>query len=414
MGNNQQEPDYEPLRYPSRIREASDVGGSVGRTSGTAGLEPVNHGSRPYKGSLFNAGGLRPPDRFRTGNASADQGFACDDGVARQGCLMDAAQRQIIVAQYQGRVNAALSAYLSALTKLGIEELLRKEEEHIEWVTDLLVDVIGALVSKAAVTAFRLLRSGHAAADLVTDANALAHELAVHGEAEITEVVNTAIAAGKKALPPPISPEKPDLSTPNPASEKVSTLAYVQFLKDQASSIYERLREDAIAGADDSTLLVMFTSFGAAKGHTDSHYQAALEAQLGRFKKSGLANLGVTRNKAHQPYAADERLESFRQVETKVFWVKGPQGKRLGIYSRGYKPVPDEVMATVGYRDTTPAEKVVMAQRDLAQRPFRFVSYVEDDLVKTAVAMHVARWHTEPFETVARTPEELAFAGVRQ
>jgi hypothetical protein len=299
------------------------------------------------------------------------------------------------------------------LTSLGIEELLRKEAEHVDWVADLLVDVIGVLVSKAAVTAFRMLRSGHAR-DVVVDAKALANELAGHGEAEVGEVINTTIAAGKRALPPPFSPEKPDLATPAPASEKTSTLAYVQYLKDQASNIYERLREDAIAGVDDSMLLVMFTSFRASNGHTDGQYQTALDAQLKRFKRSGLANLGVTPNKEYSVVHESNMLQSFTQVETKAFWVKGPQGKRLALYKRGHSPAPNTVPALAGYRDATPIEKVAMEQRDLAERPFRFVSYVPDDLVQAAIAMHVAKWHTEPFEKAASSAEELAFAGVRE
>src|SRR5690606_21963132 len=142
--------------------------------------------------------------------------------------------------------------------------------------------------------------------------------------------------------------------------------------------------------------------------HSPEVYKTELGGKLKRFEKSGVGKLGVTKN-TESTSALDMGPW---QWDTRAYWVNTPSGRRLGLYRREYREIPDTVVDGTTRHEASPAEKITMEMQDYARRPFTFLRYVPVEFEQAAVAMHTAKWHTEPVERVAQTPEEIAYAGV--
>jgi hypothetical protein len=371
------------VRFPRRIAGDVQRAPAAGRTSSSSQL-PAAEG--PSRGGLWGpyAAGLESSTvHYKTGSDWGDRGLGCEDTApGAPACFLDPGQRARIATSYQNRVNAALAAYLAALTQLRVDEVLKKEPEKTEWLLELVLDVIGMVASGTVVKAMRALRGGaiETVADVTGDAAAVLSAMQGVSDAEVTTAVSTAISTGRRMRPAvtPGAPARPGV-------------ALLDVLGESASGIYERLREDALAGLSDAELLVLFDSFRASSGHTIAAYKDAIGDKLKRFEGTNVGKLGVTKEREPgAPWAIDH--------QTKAFWVKTPLGRRLALYKRAAHTLGDKVPATAGWRDQTPMELVAEKLRDQLDHPFRFVEYVPDEFTEAAVAMHTARWGEAPLE----------------
>lgn len=383
--------DLDRVRYPARVRAqtTSDRASApaAGRETLTQHMQPAP--MLPYRGTLFSGAGLKPPDTYKTGHDAIDSGLACEDGD-RSGCFLDARRRAEMKSQYRDRVNAALAAFLKAVASAEVTELLKKEPEKIDWVSEILLDVLSTLTIASLKKGMQIAMHAQAeAASAVIDA---ATEAA-------PDVPNNAAAAAKlnESIAPLFAAGKRQVSTRVLAPEttqKSANVSYLQVLSRQSTMIFQRLREDVLAGADDHELTALYEAF-SAEFHNEEIYGKALQEKLVRFEKSGVGKLGTAKNKNYAMTAdlvGAETLQAFSKVETKAFWVRTPGGRKLALYVRGQDP--RKLDSTGGTGTDEPGEAEYTLQ-----------GYVPGDLVEAAVVIHIAQWGYSPEEHAFGAPE---------
>lgn len=367
------------VHFPKRI---TDQALEPGKATNTQGL---------LAGPAASGGGaLNKPDPYKTGHDYADKGAACEGGGPD--CFLEPEQRQRVIEVYQGRVNAALTQYLSALTELGVEELLKKEEDS-DWLFELLLDVIGSVALKGAMKVFGALKEGgavNAITEAVSNTGIVEKAMLKVEDKQVEAALKKGIDVGRKALP-----KKP---TKSDVTKKDLNLSYIDLLKINAGSLYEHLRESALAGAGDSGLVSMMGAFQASQGHMAAHYKVAIQERIDRFHKTGVAKIGITKKQR-----SDKEIQNNEdnRVQQKAFWVTTPFGRRLALYERRHvATVPEKVDEyyngpVLGASKAAPDE---MGKRDLDGHPFKFKSYVPVDFTEHAVQIHTAFWSEEPIE----------------
>lgn len=350
-----------------------------------------------------------PSAQISTGHPLVDKGLGCTDKpLTTPGCFLSPERRGLLLTEFHGRVLQAYANFLHALTELRVEELLKKEPEQSEWILDLLLDVIGHLGVTTVVKAFAALKGGALGSvqAYVADAGELSTAMSAESTGHLTAALGMAVTQGKagatKKLGPQTDPAKPEEGT-----QKSANISYLSYLTNHGNLIYQSIREDVPAGLSDSLLLTLTDAYHASN-HSPEVYKTELGGKLKRFEKSGVGKLGVTKN-TESTSALDMGPW---QWDTRAYWVNTPSGRRLGLYRREYREIPDTVFDGTIRHEASPAEKIAMEMQDYARRPFTFLRYVPVEFEQAAVAMHTAKWHTEPVERVAQTPEEIAYAGV--
>ena len=332
------------------------------------------------------------------------KGLGCKGApIGREGCLFLPEERATYLAWYVGRVAAAQTHFLAALTELKVEELLKKDPEKSEWILELFFDVIGHLTGSTVLKMFKLLRAGKSS--VVEDAAKLAAAMSNESESHLTGLLGVALGAGKKAATAK-EESKPDASKPDENPQRTANVAFLTYLQNRAGAVYQHMREAMIEGISDSLFLVLYEAFDE-RNHSIEVYKGELGGKLKRFEKSGVGKLGITNNESFDPMR-----DGVSRHDTRAFWVKTPSGRRLGLYRRAYLPIPDTVATVPLHRTATPFDKVAMEMADFAARPYDFIRFVPVEFEAAAVAMHTAKWRTEPVERVPSTPEEISFAGV--
>ena len=369
--------DKDRVRYPKRIAQQAEPQAPTPGKSTQVQLAPAS------SGVLYTGSTLMSPDKHqrKTDNDFIDNGVACDEGEKGSECFLDDGQRSRMITTYQARVTAAQQQFVAALIELRIEELLKKDPEEANILFELFLDVIGMVAVSAAVKAFHILSKGstETVTDVVKQGTDLAAHMSTTSESGLTEAIGATVAIGKKAVP-----------KEHVATDKALNVGYLDRLKDDSALIYETLREGAIAGVDDATLLVLFDSFHAPNGHRVSDYKTALERKMQRFNKSGVKQMGVSLP------APKFGLQEWKEYETKAFWVVTPIGRRLGFYKREYhEKNADYGRATSGLRDQQP------------ELPFVFAGYVPEEFESAAISMHTVRWGEAPVEHAAGVHETL-------
>jgi hypothetical protein len=400
--------DGQPYTKPSLFRagpipwpnEPAGSRGAVqrGQASNVAAVDRAS--ARALKGNL------EPPSvQYNHGNALGDKGLGCRDAPpGTDGCVLTKEQRTTYLSMYLERVGNAKSSFLDALGELQVEELLKKEPERSEWMMELLLDVIGHVAISAVIKAVNASRS-RVTRRLVTGAeNASNIPTGMNAESDphLPAALGMIGGLGKKAA----TNNEPDPAKRDEGTQKAANMAYLSYLEGRAESIYATLRESVPVGLSDSLFLALFDAFEDGN-HTVAVYKRELQGKLKRFEMSGVGKLGVTKNADSHPLDHGPWRH-----ETRAFWVKTPMGRRLGLYQREHRPIPDTVMVGSVRRVATPFDKVAMEMQDFGARSYTFVRYVPVEFEAAAVAMHVAKWHTDPVERVAQAPEEISFAGV--
>lgn len=365
--------------------------------------------------SSTSTGFLDPP-AFSTGNEYVDHGTACSppdphhdvwQHYVHDHCFLAPSQRERKANEFQLRVIDAKDAYLHALEELRVDELLKPEPTSSTWILELLLDVIGQVALSSVMRSFEALRSGgvEALEEVTADAEAAAAELAKTSSKGVETSVKQAITTGKKLVPTATSQAK---------GKKTENVAFLEGLKNSATLRFQYFREHALAGTTDAQLLVLDAAFAADNGHTIADYKRELSDKLQRFERAHLGKLGIAFNDGevgvfpakHRGFGVDA------EVETKAFWVELPIGKRLALYHRGHRELPEagERSCELSVCDRPSARDVeAMRRADLEERPFQFGNFVPADLVETALQMHESRWGEKP-STHAAGPGELMAA----
>jgi hypothetical protein len=345
----------------------------------------------------------------KSGSAVVDHSFACETDPDQAECVLSAAERTRLLPTYQARVNAAETHYLTALGQLRVEELLKKSPEKSDLMFEIFLEVIGSVALSSLTHAVKMLRAG--SADMLEGAVRNSEQLAAAlrsdaGDKQIETALKGAVSSGKKKI------TKAKDADPSVASPKAAKIGYMDMLASQAGDVYESLRERAPAGLTDVAFLVLFAAFKNTAGHSVDAYRTALEAKLDRFDKSKIGEIGVTRNDDAYGPAQLVGAGGPAQWDTKVFWVRTPGGRRLGLYRREYREIPKEIYKDGQMAFKQPASPIddMYLQVEDAKRPYSFVRYVPLEFEGAAVAMHRAKWEGEPLERDARSPEEFALS----
>lgn len=379
------------------------------RYASKAAIPPAQEGlSQP--GPTISGHLTAPSAQISTGQPLVDKGLGCTDKpMGTEGCFLSPARRGLLLAECHGRILRAEIHFTSALNQIRVDELLKKEPEKSALLMELLIDVIGHVGVSTVLKAFAALKGGaiEGVQQYVENANELPAAMSAESSGHLTTALSMAAGLGKKTATTELGPQT-DPTKPEEGTQKASNVAYLSYLESRAGTIYQYISEDMIAGLSDSLLLTLTEAFDT-KHHSVEVYKQELSGKLKRFDGSGVRKLGVTKNESFDLISDGTWLH-----DTRAFWVKSPLGRRLGLYQRAYQPIPDTVMTDhfTRRRDATPFDRVAMEMQDYAQRPFTFVRYVPLEFEAAAVAMHTAKWHAEPVERVAQTPEEIASAGV--
>lgn len=144
--------------------------GGHGKKPGAANAVDVastyDAGSLAGKGNITDTWnqGVAPGKRTLTGDPNRPTGDAYMDGQAacdtkRPDCFLTDTQRSRIIGTYQDRVNAAFTAFVDALSAIGVEKLMEKGDSDLPWMMSLLFDCIGAHALSTLTSALTALRN---------------------------------------------------------------------------------------------------------------------------------------------------------------------------------------------------------------------------------------------------------------
>lgn len=340
----------------------------AGKATETERLTPA--AGTPSRGGIWPR--IAPTTNVDTGNAYPDRGVGCERQPRAANCFLPDAQRQRIVNTYQSRVTAAEGQYGIALVSVELDERLKKEPKHVDWVSEILLDVIGTLVSSS------LKKAVHLAMEASPDAD------------HVVEVLKPLVGAGKK--------HAVEHATAAGAAPRSAAVKLIDHLKNEAAQIYQRLREDSLAAvAGDDELILLFESF-RAELHSVDVYKREIEDKLARYDKSQVGNMGVAANPASHPIDAIVGGRA-THLDRCAFWVDAPGGPRLALYSRAHR-IPD------GAEYATDLDRgPVFGTDEDADNGWRIESYVPAEFVSVALAMHESTWGRPPEHRAFGVPE---------
>jgi hypothetical protein len=262
---------------------------------------------------------------------------------------------------------------------------------------ELFLDVITLTVS----TAIRnVVRRVHGATgelpSIVSGDQRAINEVSAISEAGLTTLVSGVIARKRH--------EAHAKEDARQATEKQSaSQAFLAAIEHDASERFRHLKHTVPAGATDAELLVLSKVMEPQSGHRFEDYFAQLRGKLDRFKRSGLAQLGVSRNQVAPMdglIASEQEINAHFRIATRLFWVSTPNGRRLALYRRGHRDVPKRIVPNGSgvSRPPTIEEVSRMEEEDLMARPFQFYKYVPNQLMAVALELHRAKWSSDPAE----------------
>lgn len=297
----------------------------------------------------------------------ATSGTACDRPPRAPNCYLPEAQRQRMAGTYQARVNAAQTQYEIALVSVELDERLKKEPKHVDWVAEILLDVIGTVISSS------LKKAVHLAMDASPDAD------------HVVEVLKPFVGAGKKHVM--------DGATAAGAAPRSAAVRLIDHLKNESAAIYQHLREDVLADVDDDELGRLLESF-SAELHSVDVYKRSIEDKLVRYDRSQVGKMGVAKNPAAS--AIDDIVGGRpTHLDRCAFWVDAPGGPRLALYNRAHR-IPD------GAEYATDLDRgPVFGTDEAGDKGWEIESYVPLEFASVALAMHETTW--------GRPPEHRAF-----
>lgn len=351
------------MRAPGRAADNA-AAPIAGKATETERLTPT--AGPPSRSGIWPQ--IAPTTNVDTGNAYPDRGVGCERQPRAANCFLPDGQRQRMVTTYQSRVTAAEGQYGLALASVELDERLKKDPKETDWVTEILLDVIGTLISSS------IKKAVHLAMDASPDAD------------HVVEALKPFVGAGKKRVV--------EHATAAGAAPRSAAVKLIDHLKNEAALIYERLREDALAAvAGDDELILLFESF-RAELHSHDVYKREIEDKLVRYEKSKVGKIGVAKNPDAKPI---DDIVGGRptHLDRCAFWVDAPGGPRLALYSRGHR-IPDGAEYATDL-DRGPA----FGTDEEGDKSWQIEAFVPAEFVSVALAMHESTW--------GRPPEHRAF-----
>lgn len=328
--------------------------------------------------------GLQPMTAAAIGDRYIENREHCGPGV--DGCFLTDTQRTRLVGAYWSVVTGAQINYMAALTKIGIEQLIKKPEE-LPLLLTLALDVIAGQAIAALGFAVKALKAA-GAPGIASDQLSWMMQLQNGSESAPSPLATMMGGINEPALgfviKASVDEAKKRTKAAPPLEEKEATLGYISQLEEASAFAFERQRLDPPGYASDADLIVLFHSFKAEMGHTTPRYKAALEEKIGRFLSSSTSRIG--RHAARTQRDFDVQGNTAR--DTKVVWVDGTGSPVpvLHYYKRDFKNSQNE--HTMGDVEIEPLEP--LDGRFKIDRP------VENEFVDLAIANHRAAWGTEP------------------
>lgn len=265
----------------------------------------------------------------------ARDGVKCDrEGGHPMDCFLNKESRTPYIVETREAINDMKESYKLALTELRFDELM-KEEEDVSWLATLALDIASGylmgLVTKAVarvkanaftrVTA-QMLDTRLAGGDVSRAQRAAFTALSNLSDASINSWTKLAFDAGQKGVQKAMKQShNVDLE-----SEKTATVTYIQSLQASAETGFSTFRNRASANTTDSELIALWEAVTTAPRDLVT-FKALLGEKLGRFKKSGVLDIG-------RKEARDTTISPSPAVlrDTRVVWVVHPDGTKELFY----------------------------------------------------------------------------------
>jgi len=268
-------------------------------------------------------------------NAFMQHGAACKAKPGGTGCFLQDDQRTVLIGQLVGRIDDAREAYLTAITSMQVE-LLVKGDDDLPWLAMLLLDVATAGIASAAGKGLRHLVQGGAGKLAKVAFSAGIHAASDHwsavalravqglGEKQFERGAKLAVDPLKKVME---SEVKEGLALARTTKTEFS--AELTALRTQVRTGFQQYRETTPGVASDAELLTLFHGFDAGI-QSEQHYAALLSEKMTRFRKSGVTAIG------RMQAGRDERFRNRPELEnevgeavlrdTRVIWAQYAEG----------------------------------------------------------------------------------------
>lgn len=337
-----------------------------------------------------------------------DRPFVFAPSCAREpegrGCFLHPDDRAALVSDFKGRVRKAGENVSMAITVVGFEKLIEKDEE-LSWLVELVLGVVSFGVASA------LTRVAKGA---VSAAIEKLHELGAVGrltgepsfaawaegkvrsinDTTIKSLVTSLVTKSKDGL---LSFDKKETGsrTDHP---KAQSLSYLETLREESDEAFQRVAETTPRRAGDAELLELLAAFDVT-AHTVARYAQMFRDKLKRFHSSGVTSIGRKDTVRDSGYAlAKQGIFKYAQDavvrDTRVVWH---------TFVSGYPP-----QLMYEFQDGEPGldfqEAIRLAQN---QRPVfgpraprtakpELGGAVPDEFVNVALERHRAMWGSEP------------------
>jgi hypothetical protein len=339
---------------------------------GSDGSKPVAHaqGQKPKpkrSGAMYEAhqgrraaqdllqGELVLDSDHPTGNWGIDSSGMGVCAKGGQGCFLKPMQRQMLIIDFQSRVESAQGFYRDAVNDCRLKQVLKKTDE-LPWYLTILMSAAFSALEGAVTAGVAALKKTGAATQAVADAtksgasqvangsvaetlkaaveeanlegvakagadevtHVAEHEVKSLADQQIETLIKTSADIAKEkssaAMTAPISTDSKE------TNEKNAALGYIGFLRDTSALFFQELREGPPGTATDAELLALWRSFDASH-HTTARYTVEVNDAIERYLTSPVSELGRITD-----YVDNKRVEK----ESRVAWLitKGG-GKRL-------------------------------------------------------------------------------------
>lgn len=332
-----------------------------------------------------------------------------------QGNFLTDVQRERLVNEIKLAIRTSEHFLTGALTEIGFDRLIQKEEE-VPAIIALALDIASGYLGGLATKAMKVIRAVppdkfHKTVEGLLDFQTSTEDaknpslvstlLNVASEESLADVIKRAMGAGKKTVESTTKKEQNADAT----DRKEVTMSYLDSLKRSAAISYQHLSREAPAVANDAERIALYKSFDAENGHTQPDLKVVLEAKLTRYLKSPASEIG--RNKHRLKDGADKR-DSYNATirDTQVAWVviAGDPVPRL-YYMR------EDWANNGGSADGVPDIYDPVPQGETPQKSqqgmMTLMRPVEPEFQSTALARHQQAWGFAP-TTRHRSREELA------
>lgn len=330
----------------------------------------------------------------KSGDPWVDQGAHCDNSYA-DGCFLGEAQRTRLVIKILDRLNRCATNYKLALEQMRVDELLKKEED-IPWIISLALDVATGFIAGKVTKALTKLRTE--GATRVLNAEFVAGEAVDHtttdkilaglSDKQIETWTKKAFdAAGKQVKA--IGKKAQGAAG---KSDKAESISFIDQLTNACDIGFEQFGSSATATSNDGELLTLFDGLDPAN-HSVGLYKAALEDKLGRFRKSGVTNIGRKIGKDRETGYVDVKQD------TRVVWMRDDSfGTRLWYQEQDADHDPTVVQPGDPGSDVLPTQqpdKLDFGTRS-PRNDAKLIKIVPDEFKEAAIARSEAIWGPTP------------------